>query len=160
MYGRSNDPTARTCTTWSPPPLPTHPARPCSRCRPRSRQQRQIKAGLLCLRRADGLDLKPASCDDIPLGSRARLNAAFTHKRTRVKINIVDHSRQPLKEAKPNTEVIQVRGLCCVLYCCMFCTCTKRPSEIIDSVCVFVFCFFVFSVFCRVVEFLVSSYSS
>lgn len=68
----------------------------------------KIKAGLLRLRAGNGTDLKPSSCDDIPGGARARLNASFSHKRTRVKINIVDHSRQPLKEAKPSSEIIQV----------------------------------------------------
>ncbi|CAN0179461.1 unnamed protein product [Ectocarpus sp. 12 AP-2014] len=70
-----------------------------------------IKAGLLRLHGADGANLKPTSCDDIPPGARARLNASFSHKRTRVKINIVDHSRQPLKETKPSTEIIQDRKM-------------------------------------------------
>lgn len=69
---------------------------------------RQLKAGLLRIRSRDGSDLKPVSCDGIPPGSRARLNLCFSHKRTRVKINIVDHSRQPSKESKPYVETIQV----------------------------------------------------
>lgn len=70
---------------------------------------RKVKAGLLRIRDADGGDTKPSSCDDIPEGSRAYVNSAFTHKRTRVKINIVDHSRQSPRDAKPATEIVQAR---------------------------------------------------
>ncbi|CAN0307610.1 unnamed protein product [Ascophyllum nodosum] len=70
-----------------------------------------IKSGLLRLRGRDGSDLRPTSCDDIPSGSRARLNFYFSHKRSRVKINIVDHSRQPSKESKPSLETIQDRKM-------------------------------------------------
>lgn len=76
----------------------------------------QIKAGLLRLRNVQGFYVKPLSCDDIAQGSRASLNPNFSHKRQRVKINIVDHSRQPLKEAKPTTETIQVCVSCVAIF--------------------------------------------
>ncbi|CAN0191359.1 unnamed protein product, partial [Discosporangium mesarthrocarpum] len=71
-----------------------------------------VKAGLLHLfSDDDDTLLHPASCDEISPQSIARLNPSFSHKRTRVKINIVDHSRQPPKEEKPNNEILQDRKM-------------------------------------------------
>ncbi|KAG5180870.1 Cullin [Tribonema minus] len=71
-----------------------------------------IKAGLLVVRDAAGQDVRGAqmqSCDDIIPQHVIAINTAFTSKRSRIKINIVDHSRQPVKGDVPPVELISDR---------------------------------------------------
>jgi DNA-binding transcriptional ArsR family regulator len=66
-----------------------------------------VKAGLLVLQ----TDKPVFSCDDIESEHIVFVNRKFSSRRTRIKINIVDHSRQPQKEDLAPVEVIQDRKM-------------------------------------------------
>ncbi|CAM9125978.1 unnamed protein product [Chrysoparadoxa australica] len=68
-----------------------------------------IKAGLLVVNVIGTSKPAPQSCDDLAGTDAVSINFGFVSKRTRIKINIVDHSRQPAKEEQAVAEVITDR---------------------------------------------------